>query len=147
MMTTPELILALKAHLESLALARRVVLSELIERDLSDLPKDTPLPAIALKDGDEEEPEDRLTGSLVRRLEVRVGVYTLAQTRPGDGLLAALELAESVRQALHGQRLDRPEIISARHVGGLASGLMEEPGRLVCQKVLTFRYELMEDPS
>jgi len=80
-------------------------------------------------------------GSMV----IRVGVYGLAQTKPGQGLLAVLDLAEAVRAALHRANLGRPEIVSARYLGAEASGLMEEPARLVSQKILSFRYEIEED--
>jgi hypothetical protein len=151
MMTTGELVQAVQTRLAGLldgdgkALFARVVVSELIERDLSYLPQTTPLPAAAVKDGDEEEAEDLAAGALTRRVVIRVGVYGLAQTKPGQGLLAVLDLAEAVRAALHRANLGRPEIVSARYLGAEASGLMEEPARLVSQKILSFRYEIEED--
>ncbi|MBI4799674.1 MAG: hypothetical protein HY794_13305 [Desulfarculus sp.] len=145
-MTTGELLQAVKQHLEGLGLFKAVVFSELIDRDLCDLPKDTHMPAAAIKDGDEQETEDRALGARTRRLEVLVGVYGLAQTKPGQGLLAVLDLAEALRLALHRNYLGRAEIRSAKYVEGQASGLMQEPARLLVQKVLTFRYEL-EEPS
>lgn len=135
---------AIKADLEGRGLFKDVFFTELLDPEFNDIPKGVRLPAVGIKDGAEDEPQDLSGGCLRRFVTIKVGVFDSAQVKPGVALLSVADLTNTVRLALNRNLLGLAQVSLAKYAGASETILIQQRARLLAQKIMTFRYELEE---